>query len=163
MDDAVYKDAVKKYAKGYSRLQKCLTVIPQKAWDFKPAENEWSIREIIVHLVDSETNAMLRARILAAEPGRTLMAYDQDLWVSQLAYSKSDTGLALQALKWVRKFTSAWLKTIDPSSMHTAVHPEYTDAYTFEKWLDTYANHIYTHIDQINANYGLWKQQKSHK
>lgn len=162
MDQAEFQRSIKKFGKGYSALKKVLKQIPEKAWDFKPAKEEWSIREIIVHLVDSESNAMLRARVLYAESGRTLMAYDQDLWATKLDYSGANTKTSLQTLKWVRKFTYEWLQGLDIKNFgNTAKHPEYKQPYTFEKWLEIYSNHIYGHIDQINHNVEVWKRSKN--
>ena len=69
---------LKRYKNGYTQLRETLADIPRKAWKFKPAPTEWSIHEVILHLADSETNAAQRARLIAVEPGRTVMAYDQD-------------------------------------------------------------------------------------
>ena len=164
MDQAEFEKNVEQFGKGFAKLKKTLKGIPEKAWDYKPAESEWSIREVIVHLVDSETNAMLRARVLYAENGRTLMAYDQDLWVGKLAYATTDTKTALQTLKWVRKFTYDWLATVKVADFaNSAVHPEYSEPYTFDKWLGIYTQHIYAHIDQIKSNHASWKQSRTKK
>ena len=164
MDQIEFEQKMELFGKGFAKLKKTLKGIPEKAWDYKPAENEWSIREVIVHLVDSESNAMLRARVVYAENGRTLMAYDQDLWVGKLAYAATDTKTALQTLKWVRKFTYDWLQTVNVAEfVNSAVHPEYSEPYTFDKWLGIYTQHIYAHIDQIKSNYALWKKSRNKK
>ena len=96
---------IKRYGKGYAMLKETLADIPRKAWKFKPAPTEWSIHEIIIHLADSETNAALRARLLAAEPGRAVMAYDQDKWALRLNYHDQDVEDALKLVKAARKMT----------------------------------------------------------
>lgn len=164
MDQITYKQLVKKYGKGFSALEKALSSIPKKAWSFKPTPEEWSISEIIVHLVDSEANAMLRIRVLFAEEGRTLMAYDQDIWASKLNYLNTDLDSSMFLLEGIRKFTHSWLKSIAVSDFQNyAIHPEYGEPYSFEKWMVIYSNHIYSHIDQVNKNYTLWKSQRTQK
>lgn len=148
------------YGKGFDLLVETLQTIPREAWKFRPAPGEWSIHEIIIHLADSETNAGLRARMLAAEPGRALMAYDQDAWAVNLDYHNQDPEDALQLVKFARQTTYKWLKSLPGEVfMHTVVHPEYERPYSFEMWLELYPAHIPGHIEQIKNNYGIWKKQ----
>jgi hypothetical protein len=151
---------IKRYGKGYAMLKETLADIPRKAWKFKPAPSEWSIHEIIIHLADSETNAALRARLLAAEPGRAVMAYDQDKWALRLNYHDQDVEDALKLVKAARKMTYKWLKTLpDEVFENTVLHAEYDKPYSFEMWLALYSEHIPGHIEQIKNNFELWKQQ----
>jgi len=151
---------IKRYGKGYAMLKETLADIPRKAWKFKPAPTEWSIHEIIIHLADSETNAALRARLLAAEPGRAVMAYDQDKWALRLNYHDQDVEDALKLVKAARKMTYKWLKTLpDEVFENTVTHAEYDKPYSFEMWLSLYSEHIPGHIEQIKNNFELWKQQ----
>lgn len=151
-------EKIEQYGRGFDLLLETLNAIPREAWKFKPAPDAWSIHEAIVHLADSEGNSALRARLLAAEPGRTLMAYDQDRWAVALNYHDQDVDDALQVTKYVRLTTYKWLKTLpDAVFTHTVNHPEYKEPYSFEKWLDIYAGHIPAHIEQIKANYQAWQ------
>ena len=151
---------IKRYGDGYGMLKKALAKIPRKAWKFKPAPTEWSIHEIIIHLGDSETNAALRARLLAAEPGRAVMAYDQDKWANSLNYHEQDTEDVLKMVKYARKTTYDWLKGLPDSVFeNTVVHSEFDKPYSFDMWLSIYPEHIPGHIDQIKNNFKLWKKQ----
>jgi hypothetical protein len=155
------KTKIKLYGKGYSLLMKALDDIPRKAWKYKPAPTEWSIHEIIVHLADSESNAALRARLLAAEPGHTLMVVDQDKWAASLGYHDQNVDDALKLVKFVRRMTHAWLKTLpEPVFENTVVHPDYQEPYTFTKWLTIYSGHIPNHIEQIKNNFKSWKSSR---
>jgi hypothetical protein len=154
-------EKIKRYGKGYKMLKEALRDIPREAWQFKPAPAEWSIHEIIVHLADSETNAALRARLLASEPGRAVMAYDQDKWAIDLNYHAQDVDNALQVVRFIRKFTHKWLKTVKEAVFaNTVSHPEYDRPYSFEMWLSIYPEHIPGHIKQIQSNYELWQQRQ---
>jgi hypothetical protein len=158
MNRAERNEKIELYGRGFDLLLETLNTIPRAAWTFKPTPEAWSIHEVIVHLADSEGNSALRARLLAAEPGRTLMAYDQDRWAVALNYHGQDVDDALQVTKYARLTTYKWLKTLpDEVFTHTVNHPEYKEPYSFEKWLDIYAGHIPAHIEQIKANYQTWK------
>lgn len=153
------KMKIKLYGNGFDLLTETLESIPKKMWKFKPAPTEWSVHEIIVHLADSETNAALRARLLVAEPGHPVMAYDQDAWALKLNYHDRDVNDALKVVKFARKTTHELLKSL-PNEIfaNTIIHPEYDKPYTFTMWLTVYSEHIPGHIEQIKKNYELWKQ-----
>jgi hypothetical protein len=158
MNSEERNEKIELYGKGFEMLMETLNAIPREAWKFRPAPGEWSIHEVIVHLADSETNSALRARLLAAEPGRLVMAYDQDKWAIALNYHDQDVDDALQFTKYARLTTYKWLKTLPEEVFsNTVIHPEYVQPYSFEKWLNIYVGHIPAHIAQIEANYEAWK------
>ena len=153
-------EKIELYGKGFSLLVEMLKDIPREVWKFKPTPTEWSIHEVIIHLADSETNAALRARKLIVEPGGTLMGYDQDAWTTALNYHDQDLQDALDVLRLARKTTYELLKK-QPDDVfdHFVMHPEYTEPYTFDNWLNIYSAHIPGHIEQIMNNYKIWRDQ----
>ena len=155
------KQKIELYGKGFAMLKETLADIPRKSWKFKPAASEWSIHEIIVHLSDSETNASSRARLLAVEPGRTVMAYDHDKWAAGLNYHDQDVDDALKLVKFTRRSTHDWLKTLPGEVFeHSLIHPEFDKPYTFSMWLAIYSEHIPGHIAQIKNNVELWEKSR---
>jgi len=154
-------EKIELYGRGFDLLTAALAEVPKEAWQFKPEPQEWSVHEIIIHLADSESNAALRARKLAVEPGGTLMGYDQDVWANELNYHDQNYEDALQFVKYARLTTYNWIKTLpDEVFTHTVNHPEYEEPYTFEMWLKIYSSHIPGHIEQIKNNVNLWRDQK---
>ncbi|MEX2144616.1 MAG: DinB family protein [Anaerolineales bacterium] len=161
MDKSERNALIEKYGSAYDDFVAALSVIPKEAWLFKPAPEEWSVHQVIVHLADSETNAYLRMRRLIAEPGGTLMAYDQDVWADNVDYHATNTADALEVTRLVRQLSYDLLKRLPEDVFeHSAVHPEYPEPYTFEKWLRIYSNHPRAHAEQISENYRLWKGQQ---
>ena len=153
-------EKIELYGKGYDLLIETLKDIPHEIWKFKPAPQEWSVHEVLVHLADSESNAALRARKLIVEPGGTLMGYDQDKWTVELDYHDQSYEDSLEIVRLVRKTTYELLKKQqDEVFEHSVRHPEYEEAYTFEDWLNIYSTHIPGHIDQIKNNYKIWRDQ----
>ena len=153
-------EKIELYGKGYDLLIDTLKDIPREMWKFKPAPQEWSVHEVLVHLADSESNAALRARKLIVEPGGTLMGYDQDKWTIELDYHDQSYEDSLEIVRLVRKTTYELLKK-QPEKVfeHSVRHPEYTEPYTFTDWLNIYSTHIPGHIDQIKNNYKIWRDQ----
>ena len=162
MDKNERNEKIELYGRGFSLLKAVLAEVPQEAMKFKPAPNEWSIHEIIIHIADSESNAALRARKLIVEPGGTLMGYDQDAWANTLLYHEHNLEDALEVTRLARKTTYELLMRLPEEVFtHFIIHPEYKDPYTFEKWLTLYSGHIPGHIEQIKNNVVSWKKDNS--
>lgn len=164
MEQAERTALIERYRTAFEEFEQALAAIPKEAWLFKPAPKEWSVHQVIVHLADSETNSYLRARRLVADPDKPLMAYDQDEWANKLNYHDQSTEDALAVTRAVRKMTYDFIRKLpDEIWDNAAVHPEYKDPYTFEKWLRIYSNHPYDHLGQIQENYRLWRSQQKPK
>jgi len=132
MNTAERNEKIELYGNGFDMLVHVLKDIPREMWQFKPAQTEWSIHEVIIHLADSESNAALRARKLIVEPGGTLMGYDQEQWANTLDYHDQDLEDALDIVRLVRKTTYKLLKK-QPDEIfdRIVIHPEYNEPYTF--------------------------------
>jgi len=89
------------------------------------------------------------------------MAYDQDKWATGLNYQDQDADDALKLVKFARRTTYNWLKTLPDEVFENSIHhPEYDKPYSFSMWLTVYSEHIPGHIEQIKNNYELWKKSK---
>ncbi len=147
---------IESYGQAYQKLTDAVARFPRDMWHFKPAPSRWSIHEIIIHLADSEANSFIRARCFIAEPGKTVMAYDQDKWASDLRYDLQDTEGALELFKWLREMTYRIIKVIPESYWgRTVNHPEH-GVMTFDQWLKIYEDHVPLHISQMQKNYDIW-------
>ena len=151
-------EKIERYGRGFDLLTAALAEVPKEAWTYRPAPDEWSVHEIIVHMADSESMSALRARKLIVEPGSTLMGYEEAKWADALAYKQQSIENALEIIRLARQSTYELLKRQpDEVFTHSVIHPEYPDApYTFEQWLNIYARHIPDHIDQLQRSYQAW-------
>jgi len=154
-------EKIEQYGRGFDLLTAALVEVPKEAWTFRPEPNGWSVHEIIIHMADSESMSALRARKLIAEPGSSLMAYEEPKWADALNYREQSYEDALQVIKFARKTTYHLLKTLpDKVFTHSVTHPEYDEPYTFEGWLNIYARHIPDHVEQIKNNVKVWEAGK---
>lgn len=151
---------IEEYGTGYDMLAAAVAEIPREAWTFKPAADEWSVHEILVHMGDSESMAALRLRKLVVEPGTTLMAYEESKWAGALNYSDQSAEDALQIIKLARQTTYRLLKSLPATVFeHSVTHPEMSEPYTFDTWLGIYARHIPDHLDQMRRAYDAFKKK----
>ncbi len=154
-------DKIEQYGRGFGLLEAALAEVPREAWDYKPSPEDWSVHEIIVHMGDSESMAALRVRKLIVEPGSMLMGYEEAKWAGALDYQKQNADDSLQIIRLARQSTFNLLKTLpDEVFEHSVTHPEISEPYTFERWLNIYARHIPDHIEQLQGSIEAWKRKK---
>lgn len=151
---------IESYGQAYSQLVQALKKFPQEMWQFKPTPELWSIHEIVIHIADSEANSYVRCRKLIAEPGTSVMAYDEPLWAKVLDYRHQSTEEALELFNCLRRVTYNLIKSLPETTWsHTIYHPE-NGTMTLDDWLDIYERHIPEHVQQMQSNYEAWLKEK---
>ncbi len=153
-------EKIESYGKAYDEVSEALKNFPEEMWKFKPAENKWSIHEVIIHLADSEANSYIRCRRFIAESGKNVMAYDENVWAQKLKYHEQNTEDALRLFKFLRKMSYDLIKNLPEKTWNNLIdHPE-NGLMTFEQWLEIYENHTHVHIAQMQRNYDQYKNEK---
>jgi hypothetical protein len=144
------------YGGAHSLLLQALRGFPHDMWDFKPAPREWSIRQVLVHLADTEIVACGRIRRAIAEPGGVIFAFDQDLWADRMDYQSQSAETALDLFRAIRQSTFELLKLMPDSAwLHTVQHPE-RGPQTVEALVAYFENHTHIHIRQVQDIYDVW-------
>ena len=157
MTPADRRQKIESYRNAYDQLVEALDQFPGEMWQFRDEHGCWSIHEHVIHITDSEANSYVRARRLIAEPGRTLMDYDENQWAIALDYHEQDTDDAINLFKWLRSKTYTLIKSLPESTWsNTAYHPENGDT-TLDDWLDTYEDHVREHIEGMEQNLEAWR------
>ena len=153
------KQKIESYGNAYTLLVAALKQFPQEMWTFKPQEG-WSIHQIIVHLTDSEANSFVRCRRLIAEPGSSVLGYDEMLWARALEYESQSPEVAVELFKWLRRASyELIMQQPDSIGTHTVVHTE-NGLMTFDDWLDVYDRHVPEHVAQMQRVFAEWKESK---
>lgn len=159
MNQAERRQKIEVYGQAYSQLVEGLKQFPPEMWQFKPAPDSWSIHQIVVHIADSEANGYIRCRRFLAEPGETVMAYDEKRWATLLDYHAQSPAEALELFKWLRLKSYNLIKALPESVWsNTIYHPE-NGTMTLDDWLEVYARHIPEHVEQMQANYEAWLKE----
>ena len=148
---------IEQYAAGPARLKAALASVPSAALTWRPKPGEWSAHEIVVHCADSETNAFIRVRFLAAEKAPVLQGYDQDQWAKAFDYHALPIDAALAVVESVRASTAALIRRLPESAWTRAGRHTESGPYTAENWLQIYADHLEGHAQQIEANVAAWR------
>lgn len=148
---------IRRYAEGPQRLRAALDRVPEEARQWRPAPGRWSVHEVVCHCADSETNAALRIRYLAAEKDPVIVGYDQDAWAAKFDYHAHPLAAALTTVEAVRANTVPLLRRLPAESWARVGRHTESGAYSAEDWLRTYAEHLEKHSAQIDRNLELWR------
>jgi len=115
----------------------------------RPAEGEWSIHEIVIHLADSEVMGYERLRKTLAEEDATLTVYDEAQWAQKLSYQTQDRELAISLFRTLRASTSALFRFLPTTAWElTSNHPERGKISVYDLF-NIYLDHGEIHLQQI--------------
>jgi hypothetical protein len=111
----------------------------------------WSVRDVLVHLSDSELVRAVRMRMILAEDEPTLFVYDEGVWKKRLHYLWRSPEAAISLFQQTRFGTAELLRQCDRQSWaRTAIHPE-LGRLALADMLRIGVEHVDTHVAQIAA------------
>lgn len=143
------QDPLKVQAATAQKLARLLKGVPKAKLRKQPAPGQWSIHQIVIHMSDTEVAYGFRVRLTLGAPGATLIAFDQDSWVTACHYDKRDTTTALEQFAALRKANIALLKSITPEQWkHAGMHVERGEE-SIEMAVSMMAGHDVNHLAQI--------------
>ena len=150
LDPAQRADLVARYRAGHGAVVAAVEGITDAELDTRPAgDDEWTPREIVHHLADSEMTSAIRLRRLLAEEQPVIAGYDEAEWARRLHYDDRPIAPSLDALAAARATTADLLDRLtDAEWGRTGSHTE-SGAYDVERWLEIYAAHAHDHAAQI--------------
>ena len=155
------QEKIESYGAAYQELAAAIEQYPRHMWRYRAEEGGWTIHEIIVHITDSEVNSYVRCRRFLAEPGGTVLGYDENQWARALGYHDQSPEDALALFKWLRHNTYVLIKDQPEEVWSRTVHHTEDGEITMDSWLDTYARHIPDHIAQMQGVHEAWLDRQA--
>jgi hypothetical protein len=115
----------------------------------RSAVGEWSVLELLGHILDAEMVSTARYRWVIAQDEPPLPGYDQDLWVSRLEHNQADAQAMLDLFDALRNANlNLWRRTTQEQRARVGVHfergPESVDLI-----FRLIAGHDRFHLDQM--------------
>jgi hypothetical protein len=148
------------YGAAYEELETALRELPREMWGYRSQHDPWTVHEIVIHITDSEANSYVRCRRAIAEPGESVMAYDENGWARSLRYSEQSTDDALDLFRALRRNTYNLIKDLPEETWaNTIYHPE-NGSMTLDDWLTVYERHVRDHVNQMREIYREWVDVK---
>lgn len=143
---------IEKYRDGYRVVVEALDGATEEELD-RSQSSEWTPRQIVHHLADSEMMSAIRIRRLLSEEKPVLYGYDEATFAKKLT---SDRPIApsLQAMRWARETSAQLLERMTEDDWGIAGTHTESGRYTSEDWLNIYAAHAHDHAEQIKRSRG---------
>jgi hypothetical protein len=115
----------------------------------RPSPEKWSVSEIIAHLADGEIVGAFRIRFIIGSPGSSVVAYDQDKWVTSGHYDKRDPQKSLELLRVLREANLALLEALTPLQWNDCGMHSERGLESIEQIVRMFAGHDINHLQQI--------------
>jgi hypothetical protein len=142
-----------RFRTGYGAVEQALDGITDAELDRRPASGEWTAREIVHHLADSEATAYVRLRRLIAEDRPAIQGYDEPEYARRLHYDRP-IAASLAVLAAVRGASLELLESLAPAEWEREGTHSESGRYTVDDWLRIYAAHSHDHAAQVRTARG---------
>lgn len=144
------------YRKGPDLLDEAIAGLTDADLDLVRAPGKWSIRQIVLHLIDSDLGMTHRMKFALAEPGRNyaLNPYSQDRWADGLDYAHRPIRTEVALFRLNREHILGLCDHF-PDAFDRSVGSE-RGAMDVRKMMKMLAGHARGHINQI------WQTRKVH-
>lgn len=159
-----YKKMLDEYLAGVDRLNDKLKNVSETMFHFKSKRKDsWTIKEHIIHLVDSETNGFIRCKSIIAQPNSECYVMDEDNWTKNISRKNEDVKKYIQLFEIIRNIVYDLL--IDEPEENWNKNYFIRDYkgerknVTIEKCIELYNNHLNFHIDYIDK---IIEESKQH-
>lgn len=146
------RDPVALLRTGPARLKRAVRGLGKAQLRRRPARDKWSILEILGHLHDTEVVYGYRWRMMAAEPGAVIQAYDQARWVRDLRHRSADAKRLIEQIRAMRQGSLEFLARV-PRRQWKKRYGFHTERgrETLERSVRQSAGHDGNHLAQILA------------
>jgi len=114
----------------------------------RPQPNEWSVLELVGHIVDAELVVGTRYRFIVAHDEPPIQPYDQDLWAARLHHNEADPDELLATFEALRHANlNLWHRTTTADHDRIGLHQE-RGPESYDITFRMLAGHDLFHIDQ---------------
>ncbi|MBI2765975.1 MAG: DinB family protein [Chloroflexi bacterium] len=138
-----------RFTRGPAAVRKAILGLDAGALNGRRPGDDWSVRDIIIHLADTELVRAVRIRKVIAEDRPLLETYDERLWKRRLHYLWRDPEAALAEFELTRFQTASILAQCDAAAWkREAVHAG-RGVITLRDMLALGVDHVDEHVAQV--------------
>ena len=146
-----HADAYERFVRGPTLVREALAGTGPATLNRRPPGEDWSMRDVVIHLADSELVRAVQIRLALEDDEPVLPAFDPELWKRKLLYVFRDPEAAMSALQQVRYGTAELLRECAPDAWErTGSHPEFGTV-TVAELVARAADHVEEHVAQLRA------------
>ncbi len=126
--------------------------ISESRYEHAYAEEKWTIRQMLQHMIDAERILSYRALTFAREPGIEIRGFDEDAYAQIAAVSHRSKTELLEELKTLGDTTRAMFNSFNQSMLTTKGYGNQVE-FTVEALGYIIAGHQYHHVSILNERY----------
>jgi hypothetical protein len=117
----------------------------------RPDPREWSVLELIGHIVDAEIVSSGRYRWILVHDDADIVPYDQDLWVERLGHNDQDPAEMLELFEALRRANlQLWARTPAAGLARVGLHRE-RGPESYDLTFRMIAGHDRFHVNQART------------
>ena len=124
----------------------------QLATPYRPGG--WTAAQVVHHLADSHSNALIRFKLTLTEDNPTIKPYMENLWAELADSKETPVEVSLQLILALHKRWEILLKSMKEADFNrTYFHPESQQTFPLRQVVSLYAwhcNHHYAHIEAVS-------------
>lgn len=145
-DPAAVRSAIDRFEAGARLPAERIKGLSPQQFDAAPIPGKWSIRQLIVHLYESDLVACDRMRRIAAMKRPLLIAYDESAFIANLHPESVDVALAAEGFAINRRLLVPVLRALPMEAFaRDGVHNE-RGLVTLEQMVKGYGDHLDNHL-----------------
>jgi|SRR5271170_633162 len=145
----INRSVIDEYIRGSTAIQAAIKGLTAADLSAFPVANTWSIRQIVLHLMDSDLIASDRMKRIIAEENPTLVGYDESAFAKNLFYNELDPHAAAEIFTKNRQLTGEILKRLPDSAFErTGMHNQ-RGRISLGEMLEMYVQHLDHHLKFI--------------
>ena len=149
------RTVIDEYEAGGKKLRDSIKGLSEQQLRWVPPADanvgRWSIKEVVLHMMDSDLIGSDRMKRLAAEDNPLLIGYNEDRFASRLFYQEQSTEDALTLFELNRKQFAFVLRKLAPETFErTGIHNE-AGKVSLGTQVKKYNEHLDHHLKFIAA------------
>ena len=122
----------------------------QRTRSYRPGG--WNADQIVHHVADSHSNALIRIKLALTEDVPTIKPYDQGKWATLADVTAVPADVSLSLIDALHRRWVALLRALGPSDFERAIyHPELAQKMTVDHLIALYAWHSRHHTGHLRA------------
>ena len=124
-------------------------------WRQRPAEDEWSLVEIVAHLRDTEAEVNLpRLNLVLNEDEPSIIGVETDVWAAERNYIEQDGPEALATFTEVRRKSIDLLAELDDAGWQKLARHSYFGPTALQELVRFIGRHDRLHVQQVHETLG---------
>jgi uncharacterized damage-inducible protein DinB len=123
--------------------------VPDAVLSRRPDDRNWSAREIVCHVRDTEESFMARFQAMLAMEEPKLPAVDADRWAVERQYQRNDVPEAVAAFRARREETLRFFRGLKPEQWERSGIHATRGRMTLRDFVELMAWHDDNHLDQL--------------